>query len=87
MESTGFIATAECIEVRIDLGEEKEIEYAVADLRKKHRIASENPKKPEFVKTLVEKSPDDKILVIGQYLSQLDELSKMLGCPIITGKC
>ena len=86
LESTGFIATAECIEVRIDLGEEKEIEYAVADLRKKHRIASENPKKPEFVKTLVEKSPDDKILVIGQYLSQLDELSKMLGCPIITGK-
>ena len=86
LESSGFIATAECIEVRIDLGEEKEIEYAVSDLRKKHRIASENPKKPEFVKTLVEKSPNDKILVIGQYLSQLDELSKMLGCPIITGK-
>lgn len=86
LESSGFIATAECIEVRIDLGEEKEIEYAVADLRKKHRIASENPKKPEFVKKLVEKSPEDKILVIGQYLSQLDELSKMLGCPIITGK-
>ncbi|WP_407426727.1 DNA repair helicase XPB [Treponema sp.] len=86
LETSGFIATAECIEVRIDLGEEKEIEYAVADLRKKHRIASENPKKPEFVKKLVEKSPEDKILVIGQYLSQLDELSKMLGCPIITGK-
>ncbi|WP_294431645.1 DNA repair helicase XPB [uncultured Treponema sp.] len=86
LETSGFIATAECIEVRLDLGEEKEIEYAVADLRKKHRIASENPRKPEFVKKLVEKSPDDKILVIGQYLSQLDELSKMLGCPIITGK-
>ncbi len=86
LESSGFIATAECIEVRIDLGEEKEIEYAVADLRKKHRIASENPKKPEFVKMLVDKSPADKILVIGQYLSQLDELSKMLSCPIITGK-
>lgn len=86
LETSGFIATAECIEVRIDLGEEKEIEYAVADLRKKHRIASENPKKPGFVKMLVEKSPADKILVIGQYLSQLDELSKMLSCPIITGK-
>jgi len=86
LESSGFIATAECIEVRIDLDEQKEIEYAVADLRKKHRIASENPKKPDFVKKLVEASPSDKILVIGQYLSQLDELSKMLGCPIITGK-
>lgn len=86
LESSGFIATAECIEVRLDLDEEKEIEYAVSDLRKKHRIASENPKKPLFVKKLVEKSPDDKILVIGQYISQLNELSKMLACPIITGK-
>lgn len=86
LETTGFIATAECIEVRVDLSEDKEIEYAVSNLRKKHRIASENPKKVEFVKHLVEKSPHDKILVIGQYLSQLDELSKLLSCPIITGK-
>lgn len=86
LETTGFIASAECVEVRIDMDEEKEIEYAVADLRKKHRIASENPRKSDFVRALVEKSPDDKILIIGQYLSQLDDLARMLGCPIITGK-
>ena len=86
LESTGFIASAECIEVRIDLSEDKEIDYAVSDQRKKHRIASENPQKPAFVKKLVDSSPQDKILVIGQYLSQLEELSKMLECPIITGK-
>ena len=86
LESKGFIAMARCVEVRIDMDEEKEIEYAVADLRKKHRIASENPRKPGFVRKLVEESPDDKILVIGQYLSQLEELSGMLSCPIITGK-
>lgn len=86
LEQSGFIATAECVEVRMDLPESKEIEYAVADLRKKHRLASENPAKTDFVKKIVSCCPQDKILVIGQYLSQLSELSKILSCPIITGK-
>lgn len=88
LEQSGFIATAECVEVRIDLPEKKEIEYAVSDLRKKHRIASENPAKFDYVKKIVSKCLEskDKILVIGQYLTQLSELSKILNCPIITGK-
>lgn len=88
LEQSGFIATAECVEVRIDLPEKKEIEYAVSDLRKKHRIASENPAKLDYVKKIVSKCLEskDKILVIGQYLTQLSELSKILNCPIITGK-
>lgn len=86
LESSGFIATAECVEVRLDLDSEKDVEYAVADLRKKHRIASENPRKLAFVQKIVEKLPDDKILVIGQYISQLAELARLLSCPIITGK-
>ncbi len=86
LESSGFIATAECIEIRMDLSRDKEIEYAVANLRSKHRIASENPAKVAIVKELVRRSKQDKILIIGQYLSQLDELSKLLNAPIITGK-
>lgn len=86
LESSGWIASAECIELRLDLSTDKELEYAVASLRKKHRIASENPKKLDIVKTIVDCSPDDKILVIGQYLDQLEEISKMLSVPIITGK-
>lgn len=86
LEYSGFIATAECIEIKINLPQEKEIDYAVAEQRKKHKIASENPKKIEFVKALVEKSPNDKILVIGQYIEQLSEIAKILSCPIITGK-
>ncbi len=86
LEQSGWIATAECIEVRLDLPAEKEVDYAVADLRKKHRIASENPLKTQIVKELIEQSPDDKILVIGQYLDQLDDLAKILKAPIITGK-
>jgi DNA excision repair protein ERCC-3 len=86
LEHSGWIATAECIEVRLNLDESKEIEYAVSDARKKHRIASENPKKIEIVKQLIKRFNEDKILVIGQYIEQLQELSKILKAPIITGK-
>lgn len=86
LEKTGFIAKAECVEVRLDLPEEKEVEYAVANARLKHRIASENPLKYKVTQEIIEKFPDDKILVIGQYLDQLAELSKILNAPIITGK-
>lgn len=86
LEHSGWIASAQCIEIRLDLDETKEIEYAVSDARKKHRIASENPKKVEIVRQIIERFPKDKILVIGQYIEQLAELSKILKAPIITGK-
>ena len=86
LERDHWIATAECIEVRIDLSVEKEIDYAVAGARIKHRIASENKAKLPVVKQIIEKYPQDKILIIGQYLSQLDEIAEMLHAPIITGK-
>lgn len=86
LEHSGWIATAECIELRLDLPNSNEIEYAVAGAREKYRIASENVTKETVVQQLVKKFPDDKILVIGQYLSQLDKLSKLLDAPIITGK-
>jgi len=86
LEQTGWIATAECVEIRIDLPFSKEIEYATAPLRQKNRIASENPDKMKIVKELVNKFPEDKILIIGQYLEQLQEVSRELNVPIITGK-
>ncbi|MBQ9494468.1 MAG: DEAD/DEAH box helicase [Treponema sp.] len=86
LEKSGWIATAQCIEVRIDLSSKAELDYAVAAPRKKHRIASENPVKDKIVKEIVSRFPDDKILVIGQYITQLENLAKMLNAPIITGK-
>jgi DNA excision repair protein ERCC-3 len=86
LERSGWIATAECIEVRLDLVEKLEIEYAVANARLKHRIASENPVKQCVVQEIIRRYPEDKILVIGQYLSQLDDIAKVLNAPIITGK-
>ena len=86
LERDRWIATAECVEVRIDLPAYQEIDYAVAGTREKPKIASMNPEKLPVVSQIIKKFPDDKILVIGQYLQQLDEIVKDLGCPIITGK-
>ena len=86
LERDNWIASAECVEVRIDLPAAREIEYAVAGAREKHKIASQNPDKLVVVKELIQKYKDDKILIIGQYLDQLDEIAKMLEAPIITGK-
>lgn len=86
LERDKWIASAECVEVRLDLDSSKEIEYAVAGSRIKHRIASENPVKTEVVRELVTKYSEDKILVIGQYIDQLQRLSQELNAPIITGK-
>ena len=86
LEHSGWIASAQCIEVRLNLPEDQEIEYAVANQRSKHKIASVNPLKEEVTLQLVKKFKDDKILVIGQYLDQLNALAKLLEAPIITGK-
>ena len=86
LETSGWIANAECIEFRIDLDNTKELEYAVASLRQKHRIAGENPLKVPLVLDLVKRFSDDRILIIGQYLNQLFEIAGLLHIPIITGK-
>lgn len=86
LERDHWIATAECIEVRIDLPVSQEIDYAVAGVREKHKMASQNAEKLPVVEEIIKAHPEDKILVIGQYLEQLDEIAKKIGAPIITGK-
>jgi DNA excision repair protein ERCC-3 len=86
LESKGWIAEAFCTEIRLDLPEEQRIPYAVASSREKYRIASENPRKEEVVTDLIENHPEDQILVIGQYISQLESLARILKAPLITGK-
>jgi DNA excision repair protein ERCC-3 len=86
LESKGWIACALCTEIRLDLPEKLKIPYAVAPPREKYRIASENPFKEIIVRQLVENHPEDYILVIGQYITQLEALARMLAVPLITGK-
>jgi len=86
LETQGFIAEAECIEIRVDLPDNLKLSYALADKRRKFRIASENPYKLLVCKEILKNHPEDSVLIIGQYLSQLAELAKELKAPLITGK-
>jgi len=86
LEGKGWIAEAVCTEIRIDLPESLRIPYAIAPQREKHRIASENPLKEDIVLQLIKNHPEDQILVIGQYLTQITSLAKLLNAPIVTGR-
>lgn len=86
LEKQGWIATAECHEIRVSLREDERLEYAVAEEREKYRIAAENPIKLDIVRRLVAKHQDDQILIIGQYIDQLKALAELLNAPLITGR-
>ena len=82
----GYIAQAYCHEIRVALDEDDEIKYALASKREKYRIASVNKRKLNIIEDLVKKHSDDSILIIGQYIEQLEEIKKRFSWPIVTGK-
>ena len=86
LEVQGWIATAECTEIRVDLPDDLRMEYAIAGARQKFRVASENPRKFQIVHALLEQHRNDQVLVIGQYINQLNEISTRLNAPLITGQ-
>ncbi len=86
LEKQGWIATAICTEVRVSLADSNRLEYAIAELRDKFRIASINPVKEDVIRVLLERHKEDNILIIGQYIEQLEALQVTFGAPIITGK-
>lgn len=88
LESKGWIAEAQCHEVRLGLPADLRMEYAVAEWRDKFRLASENPAKDDLIATLLEQydGADDRVLIIGQYLKQLRKLAERFGFPLITGQ-
>jgi DNA excision repair protein ERCC-3 len=86
LESKGFIAQASCVEVRVPLEPTWRSIYASADARGKFRVASENPAKTAVIEKLIAKHKGAHILLIGQYIDQLDALARHLRAPLITGK-
>ena len=86
LEQSGWIASAECVEIRIGLPQEDQIAYAVAGKRGKYRIASENRLKLGVMKKLAARHDGEPVIVIGQYLSQLREAAQALNAPLITGQ-
>ncbi len=86
LEGQGWIATAECFEVRVAMPDEMRMEYALANSRTKFRLASENERKTGVVRRLVARHAEDQVLVIGQYIGQLEMLALVLDAPLIMGK-
>ena len=86
LERQGWIAQANCIEVRIPIPYEMKHEYQSSGSRNQFRMASENPAKTAVVRYLLERHADERKLIIGQYIDQLIDLSEQLDAPLITGK-
>ncbi|MBT9605794.1 MULTISPECIES: DNA repair helicase XPB [unclassified Microbacterium] len=85
IEAQGFISPAACYEVRIDLPADERLEYAAAADEDRYRLAATAPAKIDVVKRLIDRHPGERVLVIGQYLDQIDELADALDAPKITG--
>jgi DNA excision repair protein ERCC-3 len=86
IEAQGYIAPAECIEVRVNLTEAERLSYATAEPEERYRYCATTRTKRNVVEELVAHHSGEQILVIGQYLDQLDDLSEALGVPVIKGE-
>lgn len=85
IEAQGFISPAHCFEVRVDLPQQVRLAYAAAADDERYRLAATAEAKIDVVRELVAKHAGERILVIGQYLDQIDELGLLLGAPTLTG--
>ncbi|WP_139977641.1 DNA repair helicase XPB [Nocardioides litoris] len=86
IEAQGYIAPADCVEVRVTLPTSERLTYAVAEPEERYRLASCTHEKVQVVRDLVAAHPGQPTLVIGQYIDQLDELAEKLDAPVIKGE-
>jgi DNA excision repair protein ERCC-3 len=86
IEAQGYIAPADCCEVRVSLPESDRMTYAVAEPEDRYRLAAAADVKTDVVRALIASHSEDQILIIGQYLDQLEALAEELDAPLITGK-
>ncbi|BDZ56756.1 MULTISPECIES: DNA repair helicase XPB [Barrientosiimonas] len=86
IEAQGYIAPADCVEVRVTLSESERMTYATAEPEDRYRLSSCAPVKDGVVERIVEQHRGAPTLVIGQYLDQLEGLAERLGADLITGE-
>ena len=86
IEAQGYIAPADCVEVRVTLTDSERLAYAVAEPDERYRLAATAASKTRVVEALVRQHADEPLLVIGQYIDQLDDLAARLGAPVVKGE-
>ncbi|WP_329566593.1 DNA repair helicase XPB [Kitasatospora sp. NBC_01266] len=86
IEAQGYIAPADCCEVRVTLTDSERLAYATAEPEERYRFCSTTATKRRVVEALVKKHEKDQTLIIGQYIDQLDELGEVLNAPVIKGE-
>ena len=85
IEAQGWIAPADCVEVRVTLTDEERMLCATAEPDVRYRLAATAESKTAVVLDLVKLHDGQPTLVIGQYVEQLEELAGKIGCELITG--
>ena len=86
IEAAGWIAPAICTEVRVTMSPDRRAEYATTEPKLRHRVAATTPEKLAVVKSLVDRHRGEQILVIGQFVEQLRDISDLLDAPLLTGQ-
>jgi DNA excision repair protein ERCC-3 len=85
IEAQGYIAPADCVEVRVTLADHERLTYATAEQEDKYRSCATTATKKNVVIALAKQHADDQTLIIGQYISQIDEIAAELNVPIVKG--
>jgi DNA excision repair protein ERCC-3 len=86
IEAQGYIAPADCVEVRVTLPEHERLTYATAEVDDRYRLCATSPEKNRVVETLLARHAGEPTLVIGQYIDQLDEIAERVGAPVVKGE-
>ena len=86
IEAQGYIAPADCVEVRVTLPDADRLTYATAEPEDRYRLAACTPLKTAVVADIVAQHAGQRVLVIGQYLDQLGDLAEQLEAPLVTGE-
>lgn len=86
IEAQGYIAPADCVEVRVTLTDHERLAYATAEQEERYRVSATTMTKKNVAKALAEHHKNDQVLIIGQYIDQIDEIAADLGAPVIKGE-
>ncbi|GLZ55073.1 DNA repair helicase XPB [Actinomycetospora sp. NBRC 106378] len=85
IEAQGWVAPADCVEVRVTMTDNERIIYATSEADERYRMCACARTKIPVVQSILARHPDEPTLIIGAYIDQLEEMGRALDCPVIQG--